>query len=163
MSKSKKVIILCLSFILVSSMSLIAYAATNYENPADAVSAITGRSLESVVAEKRETGKTFGEIAKDANALNEFKTAMLEMKKEKLDTKVAEGVITQEEADEILKTIENNMANCDGSGNKRIGKQAGAQFGKNANGARKNGQNGAGKRMGNKLGLKLQDGLRRGK
>ena len=39
------------------------------------------------------------------------------------------GTITKEKADEIIAAIEQNQANCDGTGSARIGKSLGAGFG----------------------------------
>jgi hypothetical protein len=54
----------------------IAFAST----PAQVVTEITGKS-EVEVREERQSGKTYGEIAKDNGKLQEFKTEMLSEKK----------------------------------------------------------------------------------
>ncbi len=54
---------------------------------------------------------------------------MLEQKKVLLDERVKDGTLTQQQADEIYNRMKNNQANCDGTGNARIGKNSGAGFG----------------------------------
>ena len=81
------------------------------------------------LAEKNETGKTYGTIANEAGKLEEFKEEMLAIKKQILDEKVAAGVITREKADEIYAAIEKNQTICDGTGKSKIGNMMGAGFG----------------------------------
>lgn len=122
----------------------VVYAAEN-QKPADIVSDLTGKTVQEVT-EERAAGKTYGTIASEADKLVEFKAEMLAAKKAILDQRVKDGVITQAEADEIYKALEENMANCDGTGNAGIGKKYGAGFGMGGNGQ---GQGrGAGKGMG---------------
>lgn len=96
--------------------------------PADIAAGLTGKSVEALNQE-RAAGKTYGTIAKEAGKLEEFKSQMLEQKKVVLDQRVAEGRLTQERADAIYNSIKTNQANCDGTGNAKIGKNAGAGFG----------------------------------
>ena len=93
---------------------------------------MTGRSVESVVAEKSENGTTYGSMASShAGVLEEFKAQMLEMKKENLSAQVAAGDMTQEKADEFIAALEENMADCDGTDGAQIGKALGARLGSN--------------------------------
>ena len=96
--------------------------------PADIAAGLTGKSVEALNQE-RAAGKTYGTIAKEAGKLEEFKSQMLEQKKVVLDQRVAEGRLTQERADAIYNSIKTNQVNCDGTGNAKIGKNAGAGFG----------------------------------
>lgn len=96
--------------------------------PADIAAGLTGKSVEALNQE-RAAGKTYGTIAKEAGKLEEFKSQMLEQKKVVLDQRVAEGRLTQERADAIYNSIKTNQANCDGTGNAQIGKNAGVGFG----------------------------------
>ncbi|MDD4726001.1 MAG: DUF2680 domain-containing protein, partial [Tissierellia bacterium] len=73
--------------------------------------------------------KTYGSIAIEAGKLDEFKSEMLEIKKENLAALVEAGTITQEKADAILKAIEENQAVCDGTGSAKFGRNLGAGFG----------------------------------
>lgn len=54
----------------------VAGAATGATTPAGIVSALTGKSVEAVTAE-RATGSTYGTIAQEAGKLEEFKTETL--------------------------------------------------------------------------------------
>ncbi|MDD4843950.1 MAG: hypothetical protein PHU31_06435 [Anaerotignum sp.] len=111
-----------------------AFAASQYNTPAELVAGITGRTVESVVTEKTETGKTYGTIASEAGVLEEFKAEALEIKKDQLTAQVAAGVMTQERANTIIAALEENQVNCDGTGSGEMGKALGAKFGANGKG-----------------------------
>lgn len=119
--------------------------AAQYTTPADAVAGITGREVQSVVNERVSTGKTYGTIASEAGLLDEFKDAVYEIKKERVQELVADGSITQADADEILTIIKERQAICDGTGNGGDGLGIGR-------GRKTGGGNGAGRSgMGNRL------------
>jgi len=128
MKKFKKFAVIGLAALVVSAMSVTALAAS-YGTPAEVVAGLTGKSVDSVIEERNDSGKTYGTIANDAGKLDEFKSQMLEQKKELLKEKVAAGTITQERADALIKAMEQNQANCDGTGSERIGQKKGAGFG----------------------------------
>ena len=48
--------------------------------------------------------------------LNEFKKENLNIKKEQINEKVANGTLTKAEDEKIIKDLETNQANCDGNG-----------------------------------------------
>ncbi|MFA9380846.1 MAG: hypothetical protein ACERKO_07275 [Acetanaerobacterium sp.] len=150
MKKLKKAVILGGMILAISATSITAFAASNYNTPAEAVAGLTGKTVESVIAEKTEAGKTYGAIADEAGKLTEFKAEMLELKRDALSEKVASGTITQERANEIIAALENNQANCDGTGTARIGQRMGAGFGGiNGNGqGNGQGQGGTGRGQG---------------
>ena len=150
MTKLRKFATLGTMALIIGATSLVALAASAYNTPAEAVAGLTGKSVESIIAEKAETGKTYGTIAKEAGKLEEFKAENLEMKKDILSQKVAAGTMTQEKADEIIAALQENQANCDGTGSAKIGKGQGAGFGKvNGNGQGKGqGQGRAGRGQG---------------
>ncbi|MEA5085204.1 MAG: hypothetical protein VB018_13805 [Lachnospiraceae bacterium] len=129
MKSKKNVIAISAASLVIFATSVTAFATTGYATPAGVLAEITGNTVESVIAQKAETGKTYGSIAVEAGKLDEFKTASLEAKKERLYAQVADGTITQEKADEIIKAIEENQANCDGTQSQSMGKNAGAKFG----------------------------------
>lgn len=104
-----------------------AFAATA-KTPAEIVSGLTGKTVEDV-SKNRAAGETYGSIAKDAGVLDEFKAQMLEQKKAILDERVKDGLLTQQQADEIYNNIKNNQATCDGTGTMGIGRKSGAGFG----------------------------------
>ena len=144
MTKFKKIAAIGAMVLIVSATSLTAFAASKYSSPAEAVAGLTGQTVESVITERADTGKTYGTIAKDAGKLEEFKAENLQIKKDALAQKVAAGTMTQAKADEIIAAIEKNQVNCDGTGSAKIGQKMGAGFGiMNGNGQGR-GQSGAG-------------------
>ena len=149
MTKLKKAIAIGTMVLTLSATSLTAFAASNYQTPAEAVAGLTGKTVESVLAERAETGKTYGTIANEAGKLEEFKGEMLEIKKDALAEKVADGVITQEKADRIIETIEENQANCDGTASAKSGMKMGAGVGGMNDGGQGKGQRGFGRGQGN--------------
>jgi hypothetical protein len=102
--------------VMAFAVPITAYAATDYDSPAEAAAELTGRTVESVVAERLDTGKTFGTIAAEAGKLVEFKSEMLEQKKEVFGERVTSGSMTQEQADAAVALIEARQAVCDGTG-----------------------------------------------
>ncbi|HYE68913.1 MAG TPA: hypothetical protein VEA58_09900 [Anaerovoracaceae bacterium] len=129
MKKFKRFIMIGAMVMLVGATTVTAFAASSYGTPAEAVAGLTGKTVEDVIAERSESGKTYGTIANDAGKLEEFRAEMLQIKKDALAEKVAAGLMTQERADEIAAAIENNQTNCDGTGAARIGQGMGAGFG----------------------------------
>ena len=129
MKKFKKIAAAGAAVLTVGVMAVTAFAASDYKTPAEIVAGLTGKSVESVTAEKTESGKTYGTIANDAGKLEEFKSKILENKKAVLDERVAEGQITREKADAILAAIEQNQQNCDGKGSGACGMGQGLGFG----------------------------------
>lgn len=118
--------------------------AAEFKTPAEILSGLTGKPIESLNEERTE-GKTYGTIANENGKLDEFKTQMLEQKKAILDQRVAENKLTREKADEIYNALKENMASCDGTGSARIGRKFGAGFG---NGVNRGTGRGAGQGMG---------------
>jgi len=105
-----------------------AFAAVTGKTPAEITAGLTGKTVEQVTAE-RVTGKTYGTIANEAGKLEEFKAQTLEQKKAILDQRVADGNLTQAQANAIYKSLETNQATCEGTGSAAIGRSAGAGFG----------------------------------
>ena len=105
-----------------------AFAAVTGQTPAQITASLTGKTLEQVTTE-RATGITYGTIAKEAGKLDEFKAATLEQKKLFLDQRVADGNLTQEQADATYNRLVTNQSTCDGTGSAAIGKSMGAGFG----------------------------------
>lgn len=146
MTKTKKIIAIGAMVLVISATSITAFAASKYSSPAEAVAGLTGKTVESVIQERQDTGKTYGAIAQDAGKLEEFKKEKLQIVKDNLAKRVADGTMTQARADEIIKAIEENQANCDGTGSEKIGQMMGAGFGGNGQGK---GRGGAGCGQGN--------------
>ncbi len=119
--------------LIISATSIFVFAAS-YNSPAEVAAAVTGKSVDEVIAERMETKKTYGTIAKESDALEEFKNEILLMKKAILEEKVKDGTITREKADEVIRVIESNQVNCDGSGSGvccgNIGEKQGIGFGR---------------------------------
>ena len=113
MKNLKKIIV---TGLLALSVATTAFATSAYNNPAEIVAGLTGRSVESVIDERHDTGKSFGTIAKEAGKLDGFKAEILELRKDQLAARVADGRLTQEQADKILASIEERQALCDGEG-----------------------------------------------
>lgn len=111
MKNLKKIIV---TGLLALSVATTAFATSAYNNPAEIVAGLTGRSVESVIDERHDT--SFGTIAKEAGKLDEFKAEILELRKDQLAARVADGRLTQEQADKILASIEERQALCDGEG-----------------------------------------------
>ncbi len=122
MKKFKKLIILGAAVLVIGATSVTALAATANNTPAKIVASLTGRTADSVTAERTESGATYGAIAKDADVLDQFKAQMLERMKAVLDARVAAGQLTQERADAILADMEARQLTCDGTGSGSMGK-----------------------------------------
>ncbi len=141
MKTIKKAVIFGTMALTIGVTSLTALADSNYGSPAEAVAGLTGKTVEEVMAEKTETGSTYGTIAAESGKLTEFKSEMLEIKNNALAEKVSAAILTQEEADQIIAALEERQVNCDGLGSDKIGQKMGAGFG---NKNRTNGGNGQG-------------------
>ncbi|MPL99630.1 hypothetical protein SDC9_45848 [bioreactor metagenome] len=146
MKNLKRVAIVGAIVLTLGVTSVTALAASGYNTPAEIVAGLSGKSVESITAQKAETGKAYGTLANEYGVLNQFKSQMLEQKNAYLAEKVAEGTMTQERADTIVAAMEANQANCDGSCNGRTGAGMGAGFGG------MNGNHGGGGRSGSGCG-----------
>lgn len=151
MIKIKKLVSVTAALLMFGVFSTSVMAASNYNSPAEVVAGVTDKTVQEVVKIKEDSNKTYGEIAKDEGNLEEFKTEMLEVKKDAIAKKVSDGKITQERADEIIKRITENNATCDGTGTKKLGRNNGLAFGKGKG-------EGKGKRNGD--GMKRDNGQR---
>ncbi len=152
MKKSILFLLALVSMLFVFSVSV--GAATEYPTPADAVAGLTGRTVESVLEERRTTGKSLGTIAQEAGVLDEFKEACNAITEERLSAMVAEGRMTQKEADDALQAIKERRELCNGDGTNSgagCGAFAGTGAGRGINGAGGMGGrgNGNGRGMGN--------------
>jgi len=126
MKISKKIIaVLTVVGVLVTTGAVL--AATS-KTPAEIVSGLTGKTVTDLYQQRAE-GKTFGAIASEAGKLEEFKTEMLAQKKAILDQRVADGLLTQAQADAAYEAIKTNQAACDGTGTMGLGRRNGGGFG----------------------------------
>lgn len=152
MKNIKKLFIMAVAVVSIGSLSIGVFAKSNYNSPAEAAAGLSNKTVEEVKAERIQSRKTYGEIAKDAGKLEEFKLERSEMRKDQLALQVKDGKITQEKADEILANIADRQANCDKEGFEK--NKDGLKFHQNGHGA------GLNNHEGNKFkkGLRLQDG-----
>jgi hypothetical protein len=125
--KGIKKLVVMATVIGVMGITGAAYAATDL-NPAQIVSGLTGKTVDQIY-EERASGKTLATIAKDEGKLEEFKTSILEQKKKVLDQRVAEGKVTQEQADKVYSSIKSNQVTCNGDGSQAFGRGLGLGFG----------------------------------
>lgn len=116
MKNRKKLITGCALALALSAATLTSFAAAAYKTPAEAVSGITGKTLDEVTAE-RKSGKTYGSMAAEAGKLNEFQQAVVDIHEDRLNEEVADGTMTREQADAQLAAIRERQAACNGSGN----------------------------------------------
>ncbi|TGE39898.1 hypothetical protein E4K67_02625 [Desulfosporosinus fructosivorans] len=142
---------------IIGSLGVVGVAGASYATgtttPAGIAAGLTGKSVEDVTAQ-RAAGTTYGAIAQEAGKLDEFKAQSLEQKKLVLDQRVADGNLTQAQADDIYNSIKTNQATCDGTGSAGIGKANGVGFGQGIGTGRGSGQRnggGMGRGMGNGL------------
>jgi len=87
--------------------------AANNQEMNDVLSNLTNFSEEEIVELREE--KTYGEIAKEENVYNEFKEARISAKINHIERKVAEGKVTEEEAEKYINLFLEKAENCDGN------------------------------------------------
>lgn len=126
----KKVISIALVSVLLIALGGVAFAST-FDTPAEIYAGLTGKTVEEVY-EERGTDMTFGQLADENELLEEFRALSLESKKAILDERVKDGTITQEEADEILRAMEEDCTLEPGT--RRLGQEYGLGFGGNGSG-----------------------------
>ncbi len=97
------------------SFTLIGAMAAGNDDAWEFVGKLAGKTPEEI-AELRGQGFHMGQLALDADKLDEFKAYMTERREAILDQKVADGVLTQEEADALKAQFEARQAECTGDG-----------------------------------------------
>lgn len=110
----KRLITGCITALVLAAMPVAAFAAA--QTPAEAAASVTGQTLEAVIAQKQESGKTYGAIAADAGKLEAFKAQMQQLRLDRVKALVEQGKWTQEQADEWIAAMEQRQAVCDGTG-----------------------------------------------
>ena len=80
MKNMRKLIIAGIVGLTLVAGTVTAFAASQYNTPAEAVAGLSGREVQSVIDERAQTGKTFGAIANEAGILDKFKAEMLDRK-----------------------------------------------------------------------------------
>lgn len=116
MTKMKKLLIVGAVVLTAAVTAITSFAASEYNSPAEALAALTNKTEEQIIQEKQESGTTFGAIAEENGVLDAFKAEVLQIRKDRIEAKVADGTLTREKADEMIKAIEDRMADCDGTG-----------------------------------------------
>lgn len=92
-----------------------------FKSPAGIYADLKGITAEDAYTE-RAAGNSFGQLADEAGVLDEFRSKMLENREAVIRDRVADGRLTQEQADAIIKNMEANQALCDETGITRRGK-----------------------------------------
>ena len=115
MQKKRIILMLSIATILVIGMSTAAFAAADYQTPAEIVAGLTGKTIDEVRAD-RQAGTSYGAQAAKADKLDEFQTERVALCEQNLDQAVVDGKLTQTEADKLLAEMTDRMENCDGTG-----------------------------------------------
>lgn len=121
----KWMLALAIAVVLVVGSASVAFAAGLFETPAQTVANLTGQTEDDVL-QARQDGTPYGAQAADAGKLDEFKAERLEQYRLRLQQAVEEGRLTQQEADELYKNMEQRMETCNGDG---LGYGSGGGFG----------------------------------
>ena len=162
--RKNKIIIIALVLIMILAASVTAFAFTARTStetfagftgriPIGILGGLTKKGNEDLAQIRYESGKTYGQIAYEEgeDVWEEFRDEMLENKKAFIKERVDQGYLTQEEADEILKNIDDMQEYClengGGFGMMRNRPSNGNGFG-NGNGFRNGNGNGMGKGLG---------------
>lgn len=106
----KKLLLMLTVGILIIGTMAMSFADAAF-GPAAIYASLTNMTEQEAYDLKVSSGKTFGELAKDANVYDAFVAASLTAKTEYVNSLVASGDLTQEEADAIITAFEN----CDGT------------------------------------------------
>ncbi|MTI47369.1 DUF2680 domain-containing protein [Sporosalibacterium faouarense] len=152
----KKLISVSLVAVVLLALGGITFA-SGFDGPADTYSKLADISVEEAY-QQRGIDKTFGQLAEENGFFEEFRNANLEYKKAILEEKVEEGVITQEQAEEIIKAMEEGCTLEPGTN--RWGQEYGLCFGTNYGnqGIGMNGANGQGLGKGRGYGQRRGNG-----
>ncbi len=97
------------------SLTLVGAMAAGNDDAWEFVGKLAGKTPEEI-AELRGNGFHMGQLALDADKLDEFKAYMTERREAILEQKVADGVLTQAEADALKAEMEARSADCTGDG-----------------------------------------------
>lgn len=97
------------------SLTLVGAMAAGNDDAWEFVGKLAGKTPEEI-AELRGNGFHMGQLALDADKFDEFKAYMNERREAILEQKVADGVLTQAEADALKAEMEARSADCTGDG-----------------------------------------------
>jgi len=76
--------------------------------PMEAAATVLGLEPEALLSELQE-GKTLAEVAEESMSVDEFTVALLTQVRQELDEQVAEGNVTETQADAIFERVEENI------------------------------------------------------
>lgn len=148
MKRNKILLVLSVVTILGMGLTTAAFAAVDYQTPAEITAGLTGKSEDEVIA-GRQAGNTYGAQAQAAGKLSEFKDERLELYGRNLNEAVLDESLTQEESDELLAEMSARMEDCDGTG---TGIGQGERIG-SGNGLRDGSGEGQGSGLGGRMGM----------
>lgn len=114
--KIKNIAIAGLLALGVGATSFTVYAQANYDNPREALSAMTGKTMEEIHDLRQTEGVTKAELFNSEADYKAFQDEVLEQRKERVQERVENGNLTQERADEILTRMQDGTFKQDGSG-----------------------------------------------
>lgn len=110
-----KKIFITLMVLVGLSLTLVGAMAAGNDDAWEFVGKLAGKTPEEI-AELRGQGFHMGQLALDADKFDEFKAYMTERREAILDQKVADGVLTQAEADQLKAEMDARSADCTGDG-----------------------------------------------
>ncbi|NCC75460.1 MAG: hypothetical protein EOM08_03385 [Clostridia bacterium] len=113
MKSKKMLVVLTIVTTILVAFASVSFAASIYGSPAEIIAGLTNKPVEEVYAD-REAGKSYGEQAADAGALEAFQDERLALMQDRLAQLVEDGRLTQDEADARLAQIEAAIEACDG-------------------------------------------------
>ncbi|MEA3422230.1 MAG: hypothetical protein U9Q80_00220 [Bacillota bacterium] len=120
----KKMISIILIGVLAIGFGALSFADA-FGNPAETYSNLAGITVAEAY-ELKGADQTFGDLAKESGFWDDFVAATLAGKIAIVEARLADGTLTQEEADEIIAQIND----CDGSGESALGKLYNLAFGR---------------------------------
>ena len=123
----RKITALIAAGAIISVMMAVDVSAACYRTPLGACAGVTGESA-SYIAQQRYAGAAYGSLAQEAGKLDDYHEAILEMQKERFSQLVREGRLPQEQADEMLKIMEEQQYLCEGIGD-CLGAEGGCGYG----------------------------------
>lgn len=99
MNRAKKLFITGAMLAAITATSLTAFAAVPGDSPAEILANLTGKSTTEIQDQRSSEHKGFGKMAQEAGVGDAFNAAMSDRHKEHLAQKVADGTLTQEQAE----------------------------------------------------------------
>lgn len=122
----KKLLVISLIGILTIGLGAMSFADA-FSSPAEVYADLAGVSVAEAY-ELKGTDKTFGELAEEKGFLEDFEAATRAGKIAIIEGRVADGTLSQEDADEIIGQIND----CDGTLGSRLGQFFSMRFGQNS-------------------------------